>query len=64
MDIKLLLIGSACLIFGVIMMFKHKFYKYKTSDILFSTKLRVFLAATLIAMFGLIIVFNELNKLT
>lgn len=63
MDIKFLLIGLVCLALGIIMMFKHKFYKYNSSDMLFATKLRVFLPSALIVIFGAIIVFKEIKKL-
>lgn len=62
-NITFFVIGVVSLFVGVIMMIKHKFYKYKTSDMLFVTKLRVFLGSAVLALFGILIVINELKKL-
>lgn len=63
MNITFLAIGVISLLIGVVMMIKHKFYKYKTSDMLFATKLRVFLGSAVLVLFGVLIVVNELKKL-
>lgn len=52
MDIKLTLVFVGLFIFGLIVMITHKFYKYDTSDMLFATKLRVFLGGLLSSVIG------------
>lgn len=63
MNITFFIIGIACLIVGAFLMTKHKFYKYKTSDMLFAASFRAFLGAAVLALFGILIVINELKKL-
>jgi len=43
-------------------MLKNKFYKYETSDMLFVAKLKVFLGAAILVLYGLLILINELKK--
>lgn len=64
MDIQLLTIGVFSLIGGVLMMIRYRFYKYKISDALFDTKLRVFMGSLILTITGIIIVINELKKLS
>jgi hypothetical protein len=45
------------LIVGIVITAKYKFYKYDTSDMIFATKFRVFLAAlllTAVSAYGLV----------
>lgn len=63
MDIQLFLIGLACLVFGVIMMSRNRFYNHKTSDMLFAAKIKVFLGAFILFMIGIAVFINELIKL-
>ncbi|MBB6502760.1 hypothetical protein HDF25_004943 [Pedobacter cryoconitis] len=63
MNITFLVVGIASIVIGVIMMTKSKFYKYKTSDMLFTAKLRTFLSSAILALCGMLIVANELKKL-
>lgn len=44
-------------------MIKHKFYKYDTSDMLFATKLKVFLSGLLFSLIGLYGIINEILKI-
>ena len=62
MDVKIFLISILFTVFGIIIMVWHKFYKYETDDMLFATKLKVFmggLISTLIGCYGLV---SELLK--
>lgn len=63
MNVTFLGVGVISLLMGVIMMTKSKFYKYKTSDMLFTAKLRTFLSSAILALCGMLIVANELKKL-
>lgn len=63
MNVAIFIIGVVFLTVGVFLMTRHKFYKYKTSDMLFGTSLRAFLGAALIALIGILAVINELKKL-
>lgn len=63
MNIKFFLIGILCLIGGAIIMSRYKFYKHKTSDSLFGTKLGVFLSAAILALFGILILISEFKNL-
>ncbi len=63
MNITLFIIGVACLTVGAFLMTRHKFYKYKTSDMLFAASLRAFLGAALIVLIGILAIINELKKL-
>ena len=51
------------MVVGVFLMARHKFYKYKTTDMLFAASLRAFLGAALIVLVGILAVINELKKL-
>ena len=62
MNISFLVVGVISLVLGIVMMIKHKFYKYKTSDMLFATKLRVFSSSAVLALFGLLVLYYELKK--
>lgn len=63
MNILVLCIGIAELVFAIPMLIRNKFYKYDIRDSLFETKFRVFGALVVMATMGLIIVINELSKL-
>jgi hypothetical protein len=63
MDIKLFIISIACVILGVSIMLKHKFYNYDTSDMLFTTKLKVFLSGLLFSLIGLYGIVSEILKI-
>ncbi|GEC77322.1 hypothetical protein B0A61_03900 [Flavobacterium aquatile LMG 4008 = ATCC 11947] len=63
MSYNFLLIGIISLIIAIFLLRKYKFYKYKTSDMLFATKLQVFLGALVLAMFGIMIILYEILKL-
>ena len=63
MDIKLFMISIICVIIGVIIMIKHKFYKYDTSDMLFATKFKIFLSGLLFSLIGLYGLVSEILKL-
>lgn len=62
MNITFFIVGIVSVILGVILMIKHKFYKYKTSDMMFFSKFRVFSGSAILALFGLLILINELKK--
>lgn len=63
MDIKLFLLSVICIIVGIIVMIKHKFYKYPVNDMLFATKLGVFLGGFLFVVIGGFGVVTEVLKL-
>jgi hypothetical protein len=63
MNSTFFLVGVVSLSTGVLMMLKHKFFNYKSTDMLFASKLRVFLASAVLALFGVLLIFNELKKL-
>lgn len=63
MNINFFLIGSLFLILGIFFMTRSKFYKYKPDDMLFAATLKAFLGAALIALVGVIILFNEIKKM-
>jgi hypothetical protein len=63
MNIKLFLICILSLITGIIIMLKNKFYKYETDDMLFATKLKVFLGGLLFSLIGIYGLINEILKL-
>lgn len=52
MDIKLTILSVMFIVLGVVIMVRHKFYKYDTSDMLFATKLKVFLSGLLFCLIG------------
>jgi hypothetical protein len=53
MDIKLLILSIIFVFIGIITMINNKFYKYESSDMLFATKLKVFLSGLLFSLIGL-----------
>ena len=63
MDVRILLIGVLCIVIGLMMMIKSKFYKYKTSDMLFAAKLNTFIAFAFVVLLGIFFLGHELNKL-
>ncbi|KIA95216.1 hypothetical protein OC25_07850 [Pedobacter kyungheensis] len=63
MNFPFLIVGILSVVFGIIMMVKHKFYKYKSSDMLFAAKLKVFSSSAILVLFGIMILINELKKL-
>lgn len=64
MDIKLFLLSITCIIIGAIIMIKHKFYKYPMNDILFATKLQVFLGGLFFFIIGTYGALNEIILFT
>ncbi len=62
MNIQFFIVGIIAAILGVVLMLNHKFYKYKTSDMLFVAKLRVFLGSSVLTLFGLLVLYDELKK--
>ena len=63
MDIKLLLISILFFVIGIIIMIKNKFFKYHSSDMLFASKLKIFLSGLLFLLIGLYGLFCELVNL-
>ncbi len=63
MDAKLFVISIVCVIIGAIIMIKHKFYKYDTNDMLFATKLKIFLSGLLFSLIGLYGIVSEVLKI-
>lgn len=63
MDIVLLLFGILAVILGLLIMRAHKFYKYEINDMLFATKLNVFLSGLLFFLIGLYGIFDKLSIL-
>ena len=62
MDVKLLLISILFIVFGIMVMVRHKFYKYRSDDMLFATKFRVFMSGLLSTFVGCYILVSELLK--
>lgn len=62
MNFQFLVVGILSVILGIFLMVKHKFYKYKSSDMLFAAKLKVFSSSAVLALFGLLVLINELKK--
>ena len=60
MDITLFSIGFVSLIVGVILMIRNRFYKHKSSDMLFVAELKIFLGALILVGMGLAMLINEL----
>lgn len=63
MDVQILLIGALCIVIGLMMMITSKFYKYKTSDMLFAAKLNTFIASAFLVLLGIFCLGYELKKL-
>jgi hypothetical protein len=63
MDIRLSLICILSLVTGIIIMLKNKFYKYETDNMLFATKLKVFLGGLLFSLIGIYGLITEILKL-
>jgi len=63
MDIKLFLLSVFFVVIGVVIMVRHKFYKYDSSDMLFATKLKVFLSGLLFCFIGCWGLISEISKL-
>ena len=63
MDIKLFVISVIFVIIGVVIMIKHKFYQYDTNDMLFATKLKIFLSGLLFSLIGIYGLISEMLKL-
>jgi hypothetical protein len=59
MDAILFVISIVFFIIGVIIMKKNKFYKYDTNDMLFATKIKVFLSGFLFSLIGLYGIVSE-----
>lgn len=63
MNIQFFCVGVLSLAIGLVMMMKSKFWKYETGDMMFAAKLRSFLGFVLVALFGILILINELKKI-
>ncbi len=63
MDITLFSIGFVTLMIGIILMIRNRFYKHKSSDILFVAELKIFLGGLILTGMGIAILINELNKM-
>lgn len=63
MDVQILLIGVLCIVVGLMMMIRSKFYKYKTSDMLFAAKLNTFIPSAFLVLLGILCLGHELKKL-
>ena len=63
MDTKLFVISIVCVIIGVLIMIKNPFYNYDTKDMLFATKLKVFLSGLLFSLMGLYGIISEVSKI-
>jgi len=63
MDINLFVISVVLVIVGVVIMLKHKFYQYATDDMLFATKLKIFLSGLLFCLIGIYGLISEIIKL-
>ncbi len=48
-----LIIGVFSTVLGVIICVKYKFYNYSTDDMLFATKLKIFLSGLLLILIGI-----------
>jgi len=59
MHIKYFILGLCFLIVGLILMWKYKFFRYRTTDVLFYTELKVFLGALLLAGMGLAVIISK-----
>lgn len=65
MDIKITLSCVVLFIVGIVVMVTHKFYRYNASDMLFATKLKVFLGgllSSLVGAYGLVKAILDLTK--
>lgn len=62
-DYKLLLIGVAFMVAGIIPIIRNKFYKLKKRDMLWATSLGSFLSAIVVLLFGLAVLIYEISKL-
>lgn len=60
MDCLLLLISIAFIFFGIVIMKNNRFYDYSYDDMLFATKLKIFLCGFLICAVGLYGVINQI----
>lgn len=63
MDITLFSIGFVTMIIGIILMIRNRFYKHKSSDMLFVAELKIFLGGLILTGMGIAILINELNKM-
>lgn len=63
MNTKYILFGIVATVIGLILMSKYKFYKYDRSDMLFATKLKVFLSSFILFALGLFLIINEVLKI-
>jgi hypothetical protein len=63
MNILLFIFSIGFLILGGLIMRKNKFYKHDISDMLFATKLSVFLSGSLFSLIGLWGIISEIRKL-
>lgn len=63
MDVKYIILGILFVVIGLVIMLKHKFYKYKTDDMLFATKFKVFFSGIIACFIGFYFLINEIVKL-
>lgn len=55
MDVTLFSIGSISLIVGIILINKNRFYRYKPSNMLFVSELKIFLGGLILSISGILI---------
>lgn len=63
MNITFLAVGIASMLIGVIMMTRSKFYRYKISDMMFNAKMRTFLSAAILVIYGVLALYYEIKKM-
>lgn len=63
MNITFTITGIVSLIIAFFLIRNYKFYNHKVDDMLFATKLKVFLGAIILVIYGLFIIINEIMKL-
>lgn len=63
MNIELFLLSLIFIIIGIIIMVKHKFYRFNSSDMLFASKFKIFLSGLLFTLVGLYGFIQEIFKI-
>jgi len=63
MNVKYIILGVLFVVIGLVIMLRHKFYKYKTDDMLFATKFKVFFSGIIACFIGLYFLIHEIAKL-
>jgi len=59
MAVKNLVVGIIFITVGLVVMFRHKFYKHDSNDMRFLTKFDVFLSGFFLAACGVLIIISE-----